>query len=378
MDKPTIPPDQSKVIICPPEAAPKVRPTPQLVTPSAVVHLPASMVPITGVISTTTPSAGVQIMPEAILVNRVIAAFLRGGIDSTDTRRAYRRHLYDAFALLDVDDVRDLTGERLVGYRAQLLADGRGAATHAQALAAVRAFLRWVGGAFHLRLFDSEVLRSTLRAPRVSVVRPYLVLTEAETARMIKAATDRRDRAIVMTLLGAGPRVSELTGLDVRDLHQDADGGDILLIRAGKGAKDRMVPIHDEVTRAIHGYLSCSGRTTTDPGPLFLAQDRGRHLRAQTRVGARAVRDLIYLLHDRAEIAKPISPHSLRHTFAIRALRFSGNILAVSKMLGHANVATTQVYLNHLGLGELRRAIPHLPAPDGGCDEDGTAPTVSA
>jgi len=361
MDKPTIPPDESKLVEVGPEFDPKPRPKPTRVTPEVVVHVPAAMVPITRVISTTTPAAGAQIIPEAIPVPRVIASFLSGGIDSTDTRRAYRRHLHDAFALLEVEDVRELTGERLAGYRAQLLADGRGAATHAQALAAVRAFLRWVGGTFHIRQFDSEVLRATLRAHRVSVIKPYLVLTEAETARMIKAATDRRDRAIVMTLLGAGPRVSELTGLDVRDLHQDADGGDILHIRAGKGAKDRMVPIHEEVTRAIHGYLSCSGRTTTDSGPLFLAQDRGRHLRAQTRVGARAVRDLIYLLHDRAEIAKPISPHSLRHTFAIRALRFSGNILAVSKMLGHANVATTQVYLNHLGLGELRRATPHLP-----------------
>ncbi len=356
-----LPPDDFKVVEPFPEAPRKPRQIPQLVTPSAVIHRDPDMVPITRVISTTTPTAGAQIIPEAIPVPRVIASFLSGGIDSTDTRRAYRRHLHDAFALLDVDDVRDLTGERLAGYRAQLLADGRGAATHAQALAAVRAFLRWVGGTFHIRQFDSEVLRATLWAPRVTVIKPYLVLTESETARMIAVAADRRDRAIVMTLLGAGPRVSELTGLDVRDLHQDADGGDILHIRAGKGAKDRMIPIHEEVTRAIHAYLSCSGRTTNDPGPLFLAQDRGRHLRAQTRVGARAVRDLIYLLHDRAEIAKPISPHSLRHTFAIRALRFSGNILAVSKMLGHANVATTQVYLNHLGLGELRRATPHLP-----------------
>lgn len=60
-------------------------------------------------------------------------------------------------------------------------------------------------------------------------------------------------------------------------------------------------------------------------------------------------------------IAKQISPHSLRHTFAIRALRFSGNAVTVSKLLGHASVATTQVYLNHLGLGELRAAVPHLP-----------------
>ncbi|WP_243325162.1 tyrosine-type recombinase/integrase [Geothrix sp. SG200] len=370
------PPDDHRLVEVNPEVPRKVRPDPDLVTPDLVVRMPAAKVPITRVISTTTSPAGIQVIPGATPVQMVIASFISGGLDSEDTRRAYRRHLHDAVAILGVEDVRDLTGARLAGYRARLLADGRGPATHAQALAAVRAFLRWVGGVFHLRQFDGEVLRATLRAPRVSVIKPYLVLTEAETARMIKAAADRRDRAIVMTLLGAGPRVSELTGLDVRDLRQDADGGDILHIRAGKGAKDRMVPIHEEVTRAIHAYLSSSGRTTTDSGPLFLAQDRGRHLRTQTRVGARAVRDLIYLLHDLAEIAKPISPHSLRHSFAIRALRYSGNILAVSKMLGHANVATTQTYLDHLGLGELRRAVPHLPVADGGRDEDGTAMTM--
>ncbi len=59
--------------------------------------------------------------------------------------------------------------------------------------------------------------------------------------------------------------------------------------------------------------------------------------------------------------AKQISPHSLRHTYALRALRHGGNVVAVSKLLGHASIATTQRYLDHLQLSELRRAVPYLP-----------------
>jgi site-specific recombinase XerD len=59
--------------------------------------------------------------------------------------------------------------------------------------------------------------------------------------------------------------------------------------------------------------------------------------------------------------AKAISPHALRHTYAIRALRAGGNVIAVQKLLGHASVATTQRYLDHLALGELRAAVPPLP-----------------
>jgi integrase/recombinase XerC len=59
--------------------------------------------------------------------------------------------------------------------------------------------------------------------------------------------------------------------------------------------------------------------------------------------------------------AKQISPHSLRHTYALRAPRHGGNVVAVSKLLGHASIATTQRYLDHLQLSELRRAVPHLP-----------------
>ena len=351
------PPDDHRVVEVSPEVPRKVRPTPQLVTPSAVVHLPVNMVPITGVISTEGVATTIPFM-------KAVEGFLSADVDSPNTRRAYRRHLTDALAFFEVVDVRELNGQRLAAYRAHLLVDGRRASTHSQALAALRAFLRWMNGTFDLRQFDDRVLRATLRAPRVTVMRPFNVLSDPEAIRILQVTSNPRDRALVATLLGAGLRVSELCALDVGDLHGDADGGDVLHVRFGKGGKDRMVPVHEEVIHAIHLYLTNTGRSTSDSGPLFLAQDRGRAARRDQRVGARAVRKLISRLQERAGVAKIISPHSFRHTYGIRGIRHSKDPVAMSRLLGHASLTTTMAYVNHLGLGELRQTVPHLPGSD--------------
>ncbi|MFZ4513347.1 MAG: tyrosine-type recombinase/integrase, partial [Geothrix sp.] len=357
MDKPTIPPDESKVIICPPEAAPKVRPNPQIVTPTETARRPIDMVPITGVISTEGVATTIPFM-------NAVEGFLSADVDSPNTRRAYRRHLTDAFAFFEVVDVRELNGQRLAAYRAHLLADGRRASTHSQALAALRAFLRWMNGTFDLRQFDDRVLRATLRAPRVTVMRPFNVLSDPEAIRILQAASNTRDRALVATLLGAGLRVSELCALDVGDLRGDAEGGDVLHVRSGKGGKDRLVPVHAEVIHAIHLYLTSTGRCTSDSGPLFLAQDRGQAARRNHRVGARAVRKLVTRLQEQAGVAKIISPHSFRHTYGMRGIRHGKDPVAMSRLLGHANLTTTMAYVDHLSLGELRRTVPHLPGSD--------------
>jgi site-specific recombinase XerD len=312
------------------------------------------MVPITGVISTEGVATTIPFM-------KAVEGFLSADVDSPNTRRAYRRHLTDAFAFFDVVDVRELNGQRLAAYRARLLADGRRASSHSQALAAIRAFLKWMNGTFDLRQFDDRVLRATLRAPRVTVMRPFNILSDPESIRILQAANNPRDRALVATLLGAGLRVSELCALDVGDLLGDADGGDVLHVRFGKGGKDRMVPVHEEVIHAIHLYLTSTGRSTSDSGPLFLAQDRGQAARRDHRVGARAVRKLISRLQEQAGVAKIISPHSFRHTYGIRGIRHGKDPVAMSRLLGHANLATTMAYVDHLGLAELRQTVPHLP-----------------
>ena len=151
----------------------------------------------------------------------------------------------------------------------------------AQALAALRGFLRWSGvlGAHHL---PGDAWREALRAPRVHVERPYTPASEAEVAALMTAATTARDRALLGVMLGGGLRVSEVSGLDVSDVLENVSGGAALYVRQGKGRKDRTVPVRAEVLTMIRSYLVETSRTLGEPGPLFRAHDRGAQADART------------------------------------------------------------------------------------------------
>jgi integrase len=167
---------------------------------------------------------------------------------------------------------------------------------------------------------------------------------------------------LLAVLLGAGLRAAEVVGLDVSDLHDDPEGGLVIAVRQGKGRRDRQVPVQPEVSRLLLAYLAETSRHLGDTGPLFRAHDRGAAERERARLSTRAVGYLVRRSLERAGLAaKAISPHALRHTFAIRALRAGGNLIALQRLLGHASVTTTQRYLDHLALGELRAAVPPLP-----------------
>ena len=95
---------------------------------------------------------------------------------------------------------------------------------------------------------------------------------------------------------------------------------------------------------------------------MFLGADRAAASRADLRMSPRALGYLVQRYLALAGIeGKHISPHACRHTFALRALRGGSDLVAVSKLLGHAQVATTQVYLDHLAIEDLRPALPDLP-----------------
>ncbi len=291
----------------------------------------------------------------------VVEAFLAGAVDADSTRRAYRRHIVGALTFLGVVAVADLNGAMLASYRAALLAQPLAPASQGQALAAVRSFLTWsrTMGAHSLA---AEVLLAALRSPRATVRRPYTVLSEPEVAGILQAATTPRDRALLAVMLGGGLRVAEVAALDVPDVLVDHEGGTALYVRLGKGRRDRIVPVQPEVAELLRGYLVATGRVLGGPGALFFAHDRALPTRAPGRLTTRSIGDVVRTCARAAGVtAKHVSPHSLRHTMAIRALRAGGNIVAVSKLLGHACIATTQRYLDHLELGELRAAVPPLP-----------------
>jgi integrase/recombinase XerD len=152
-----------------------------------------------------------------------------------------------------------------------------------------------------------------------------------------------RDRALLEFLYGTGARISEATGLDVDELHLDADPVDPVVRLAGKGGKQRVVPVGSYAVRALQAYL-VRGRPALAAGsgwvsvtPAVFLNARGGRL---TRQGAWGV------LHAAAERARlpEVSPHTLRHSFATHMLDGGADIRVVQELLGHASVATTQVY----------------------------------
>jgi integrase/recombinase XerD len=146
-----------------------------------------------------------------------------------------------------------------------------------------------------------------------------------------------RDRALLELLYGCGARISEAVGLDVDDL--DLDDGLVRL--RGKGSKERVVPVGSYATAALGAYLvrarpgfAALGR----PSPAVFLNTRGGRL---SRQSAWAV---LQAAAERGRLGVPVSPHTLRHSFATHLLEGGADVRVVQELLGHASVTTTQIY----------------------------------
>ena len=232
-----------------------------------------------------------------------------------------------------------------------LRAKGRKASTRARAFVAVREFLAFLAST-HATAHD---LSEGLEAPKKNLVLPR-VLDEATTLKILQAADgvaprDLRDRAMLEFLYGCGLRVSELCGLELQDVIADAG-----VVRCrGKGSKERIVPIGLPAAKALARYLE-SARESFARGN---AAERRIFL---TRLGRPFTRMGVFkMLRERAAAAgvdaKAVSPHVLRHCFATDLLAHGADIRAIQEMLGHASIATTQVYthVDRARLGTVHR-----------------------
>jgi integrase/recombinase XerD len=213
--------------------------------------------------------------------------------------------------------------------------------------AAIRGFYRFAYGE---GVIGVDVA-SRLDLPRQVRLLPE-TLTVEETVRLLEAATDLRDRAILELLYAAGLRISEALRLDREDLSMD--GGFVRVV--GKGDRERLVPVGDVALDWLRRWLD-EGRPAllalhhVEPsrgGPLFLGP-RGRRLARQqawaaVKSAARA-----------AGLADRVSPHTLRHSFATHLLEGGADLRIVQELLGHASISTTQLY-THL-TGERIRAV---------------------
>ncbi len=226
--------------------------------------------------------------------------------------------------------------EAIERYLAELRADGLAGSTIARRLAALRSFYR------HEQLIGARLDNPAAEIPAPRRVRRLpRTLSAAEAERLVEAAagtTPRalRDGALVELLYGSGLRVSEAVGLDVAAVDLD----DRLVICLGKGGKQRVVPIGRSAADAVRRYLA-RGRPYLDRRhrPELFLNAKGGPL---TRAGA------FFLLRRLAEKAgldpARVHPHLLRHSFATHLLEGGADLRSVQEMLGHANLATTELY----------------------------------
>jgi len=223
-----------------------------------------------------------------------------------------------------------------------LMGEGRSPRSVARLVACIRGFYRFL--TLHQHLSENPAV--DLQAPRAWKVLPKFLSVD-EVERLLRApdvSTPRglRDRALLELLYATGLRVSELVQLRPQDLN--LDGG--YLTTMGKGRKQRMVPIGDEATSWVARYLA-EGRPVlvgrrTSPRVFVNARGRGPGI---TRVGFWKI---LKGYGKELGIARQLSPHVIRHSFATHLLERGADLRAIQMMLGHADLSTTQIYTHIL------------------------------
>jgi integrase/recombinase XerD len=266
---------------------------------------------------------------------------------SPHTLAAYRRDLagFTAYLKRQGRSVATARVGDLTGYLADLRRRGLGARSAARHLSAVRGFYRFLVASGQIRRDPTEHLeapRPSRRLPRTLSIEDAAALVESPD---LSAPEGLRDRAMLELLYASGLRASECLTLRLEDLNVTAG----YVTATGKGSRQRLVPVGAQALRWVQRYASTSRPAFVrrgDPGTLFLNR-YGRPLSRQSlwSVIKRAAR--------RTGLRSAVSPHTLRHSFASHLLERGADLRSVQAMLGHADIATTQIY-THLPSSAVR------------------------
>ena len=262
---------------------------------------------------------------------------------SPHTLDAYRRDLTALAQWAQAQGHADpltLHGEQLRGFVAAEHRRGLSPKSLQRRLSACRSFYNWLLRQGHVGANPA----AAIRAPKAPRKLPQ-VLDPDEAKALVEVPTDAplglRDRALLELFYSSGLRLSELCGLRWRDLDL-ADG---LVTVLGKGAKQRSVPLGSHARTALTQWRASTGAAAD--APVFPG-------RAGGPITGRAIQLRVRLLAQRQGLFKRVHPHLLRHSFASHILESSGDLRGVQELLGHADIATTQIY-THLDYQHLAK-----------------------
>ena len=293
----------------------------------------------------------------AVTVEKLISNFVKSlAIEkgfSENTCRGYRTDLTQFFKYLGdnhpsrsraIDSVDSLTIRGYLGY----LHKRNKKTTIARKLSSLRSFFHFL---VRQGVREDNPAESILTPKQEKTIPAYLPVDEM--FRLLDSIhtdeiLDLRNRAIFETLYSCGIRVSELVGMNTTDVdHRQA------MIRVlGKGSKERIVPIGVNALAAIQKYRQAvqaeCGISGELAGPLFLNKNK-------RRLTARSVARILNKLVTACGLLTPVSPHTLRHTFATHLLDAGADLRAVQELLGHKSLSTTQKY-THVSIDRLMEA----------------------
>ena len=275
---------------------------------------------------------------------------------SEHTTRAYLGDLtsfFDNLELQKVDDLSNVTIAHIRSWLATQQVKGGARTTLSRRAVSIRLFTKWATK----KGFLAKDIGLTLATPKGHRTLPeVLSISDAAVAMDSLAtrvaeeesATSIRDCAILEVLYASGARVSELCGLDLDDIDYQRNA--ILVL--GKGNKERTIPLGNPAMKALNNWIK-NARTEMANGAsgeaVFLGV-RGK------RIDQRTVRTVVYEALEALEGAQRLGPHALRHSAATHLLEGGADLRTVQEILGHASLATTQIY-THVSTERLQKAF---------------------
>ncbi len=265
---------------------------------------------------------------------------------SRNTVRSYERDLRRYVEFIKAKKLGAVAPSDVVSFLSHLDAAGLSAPSVARCLAAVRGFHKFLlteGLAETDPTVNLETPRGWKRLPKtLSAAEVESLLRQPDPA----TAIGLRDKAMLELLYASGLRVSELVGLRLRDVNLERG----FLVVIGKGSKERAVPMGESAVSSLEAYLDGSRRQ-------LLGGRESDHvfISSQKRVITRQMFwERIKFYAAKAGIKSPVSPHTLRHSFATHLLDNGADLRAVQAMLGHSDISTTQIY-THVSRERLRK-----------------------
>ncbi|KYK38510.1 MAG: hypothetical protein AYK18_07120 [Theionarchaea archaeon DG-70] len=216
-------------------------------------------------------------------------------------------------------DLKDVTIEDIKRFFLYLRDDNCSESTIRTYLSILKTFLLFIEG---------EDVANEIILPKVEKKLP-IVLTVEEIRKLLENIENIRDLVVVRLLYASGLRVSELVNLDRESIE-----GNKIIVRSGKGKKDRIVLIDDGTSKLLKRYLE----KRKDKDKALFVSNRGE------RLGTRSIQNLVKKYAEKTGIKKNVTPHTLRHTFATHLLQNKANIMVIKDLLGHENISTTQIY----------------------------------